>query len=704
MAQRQWWRTGVGHWAVHGLLASLPAGIAWAQEAEPLLPAVVVTGTRLGTAVLDTPASVNVVEGAAMRLQQPGINLSEGLAGVPGLQIQNRQNYAQDLQISSRGFGARSTFGVRGVRLYVDGIPATMPDGQGQTSNIDIGSIGSVEVLRGPFSALYGNSSGGVIQVSTEDGVAPPSLTASGWGASYGTWRYGARANGASGGLDYVLDLTRFTTDGYRDHSAARKNLGNAKLGLQLDDASRLTLVANSVDLKAQDPLGLTYQQFQDDPRAAPLAEQYDTRKTVRQTQGGAIYERQVDSRNTLRVMVYYGQRDTTQYQAIPPAAQTAPTQAGGVIDLKRQYGGADLRWTSELTMAGRPLTVIGGFSYDSMREDRKGYQNYTGAGASRQLGVQGALRRDETNTVYNADPYLQASWQVSPRWTLDAGLRFSTVSFDSNDHYLAPGNVDDSGDARYRKALPVAAIRYAPDTDLSFYASYGRGFETPTLNEISYRPGGQPGLNFGLAPALSTNLEAGMKANLAGGLLTAAVFHTGTEDEIVSAGSSGGRTTYQNAGRTRRDGVELGWSGEFARHGRAQLAYTWLNARYADDGPGDIRAGNKIPGIARQAAFASLAWAPPEGWQATVEGRFLSKIYVNDANDGDAPAYFVAALSAGYVFKAGAWELNAYGRVDNLFDRRYAGSVIVNETNGRYYEPAAGRSLGAGLGATYRF
>ncbi len=704
MAQRQWWRTGVGHWAVHGLLASFPAGTAWAQETQPLLPAVVVTGTRLDTSVLDTPASVNVVEGAAMRLNQPGINLSEGLAGVPGLQVQNRQNYAQDLQISSRGFGARSTFGVRGVRLYVDGIPATMPDGQGQTSNIDIGSIGRVEVLRGPFSALYGNSSGGVIQVFTEDGVAPPSLTASGWGGSYGTWRYGARANGAAGALDYVLDLTRFTTDGYRDHSAARKNLGNAKLGLQLDDASRLTIVANSVDLKAQDPLGLTYRQFQDDPRAAPLAEQYDTRKTVRQTQGGLIYERQVDSRNTLRLMAYYGQRDTTQYQAIPPAAQLAPTQAGGVIDLKRQYGGADLRWTSEQTMAGRPLTLIGGFAYDSMREDRKGYQNYAGAGASRQLGVQGALRRDETNTVYNADPYLQASWQVSQRWTLDAGLRYSTVSFDSNDHYTAPGNVDDSGDARYRKTLPVAAIRYAPNPELSFYASYGRGFETPTLNEISYRPGGLPGLNFGLAPALSTNLEAGVKANLAGGLLTAAVFHTGTDDEIVSAGSSGGRTTYQNAGRTRRDGVELGWSGEFARHGRAQLAYTWLNARYADDGPGDIRAGNKIPGIARQAAYASLAWAPPEGWQASVEGRLLSKIYVNDANDGDAPGYFVAALSAGYVLKAGAWELNAYGRVDNLFDRRYAGSVIVNETNGRYYEPAAGRSLGAGVGATYRF
>ena len=705
MAEREWWRVGAGRWAVQGLLASVPAA-AWAQPAEPELPAVVVTGTRLGASVMDTPASVDVVEGAAMRRGQPGINLSEGLAGVPGLQIQNRQNYAQDLQISSRGFGARSTFGVRGVRLYVDGIPATMPDGQGQTSNIDIGSIGQVEVLRGPFSALYGNSSGGVIQVTTEDGIRPPSLSATGWGGSYGTWRYGLRANGASGsgGLDYVLDLTRFTTDGYRGHSAARKNLGNAKLGLQLDDASRLTLVANSVDLKAQDPLGLTYRQFQDDPRAAPLAEEYDTRKTVRQTQGGAVYERQVDGRNTLRVMVYYGQRDTTQYQSIPPAAQMAPSQAGGVIDLKRQYGGADLRWTSETAIGGRPLTLVGGFSYDTLREDRKGYQNYTGSGAQRQLGVRGALRRDETNTVYNADPYLQASWKVSERWTLDAGLRYSTVNFESDDHYVAPGNADDSGAARYRKALPVAAVRYAPDPGLSLYASYGRGFETPTLNELSYRPDGQPGLNFGLAPALSTNLEAGVKARLAGGLLTAAVFHAGTDDEIVSAGSAGGRTSYRNAGRTRRDGVELGWSGEFARHGRAQFAYTWLNARYADDGPGDIRAGNRIPGIARQAVFASLAWAPPEGWQASAEGRLLGKVYVDDANDGDAPGYFVAALSAGYVKKLGAWELNAYARVDNLFDRRYAGSVIVNEANGRYYEPAAGRSLGAGIGATYRY
>lgn len=705
LAQQRRRRGALARPFLQGLLGMAPAVAALAQSQAPQqLAPVAVTGTRIGAPPWETPASVDIVEGAAMRRGQPGINLSEGLAGVPGLQVQNRQNYAQDLQLSSRGFGARSTFGVRGVRLYVDGIPATMPDGQGQTSNIDIGSLDRVEVLRGPFSALYGNSSGGVILAYTEDGAVPAAIGVSGWAGSDGTWRYGAKASGASGDIDYVLALSRMTTDGYRDHSAARKNLGNAKLGVQLDDASRLTIVANSVDLTAQDPLGLTYAQFQDAPRSAALATQYDTRKTVRQTQGGLVYERHVDGANTLRLMLYYGQRDTTQFQAIPPAAQAAPTQAGGVIDLRRRYGGADLRWTAELGPAERPLTLVGGFSYDTLREQRKGYQNYTGDGADRQLGVQGALRRDETNTVYNADPYLQASWRMAPRWTLDAGLRYSTVAFRSRDHYIAPGNGDDSGDARYRRALPVAALRYQPEARTSLYVSYGRGFETPTFNELSYRPGGLPGLNFALAPALGNNAEAGLKTDLAGGQLTAAVFRVSTHDEIVSAGSAGGRATFRNAGRTRRDGVELGWSAAFARHGRAQLAYTWLDARYRDDGAGGIRAGNRIPGIARQSAYAALGWAPPQGWQAGIEARYLSRLYADDANDAAAPGYVVAALSAGYVKRLGDWDLSAYARVDNLFDRRYAGSVIVNESNGRYYEPAPGRSVGVGLGATYRY
>ena len=691
-------------------LLVLPPFLGAAQDASPAtLAPVTVQATRLGTSRVDTPVSVDIIDGRQLRARRPGINLSEGLAGVPGLQLQNRQNYAQDLQLSIRGFGARSSFGVRGVRLYVDGIPGTMPDGQGQTSNIDIASVDHVEVLRGPFSALYGNSSGGVVQVFTEDGSNPPRLAADVSAGSYGTWRYGVRASGANdsalGLVDYNVSANRFTTQGYRDHSGARKNLGNAKLGIQLDDASRLSIIANSVDLTAQDPLGLTHAQFESDPRAAGApAETFNTRKTVRQTQGGLVYERDVDADNSLRAMLYYGQRDTVQYQAIPVAAQQPRSSAGGVIDLARAYGGADLRWTSRLSLASLPLTLVAGVSYDTMAERRKGYESYAGDPAAPALGVRGNLRRNETNRIHNLDPYLQLSLQVSPKWAVDAGLRYSTVSFDSDDHYEVSGNPDDSGSVRYRQALPVAALRYMPAQDTSFYFSYGRGFETPTLNELSYRPDAQAGMNFGLRPALSDSFEIGAKKEVAGGLLTAAIFRSATRDEIVPAVSLGGRTSYRNAGKTRRDGVELSWNARFAGSARVQLAYSWLDARYRESVSDAIRAGHRIPGTARQAAYAAVAWEPQEGWQAGIESRYLSSIAVNDANSDAAPSYFVAALSTGYVWRAGPWQVQAYARVDNLFDRQYVGSVIVNEGNGRYFEPAPGRNWSAGLGASYTY
>uniref|UniRef100_UPI003342CCA0 TonB-dependent receptor n=1 Tax=Castellaniella defragrans TaxID=75697 RepID=UPI003342CCA0 len=700
------WLNGCLRW---GLLAlAIPAGAQDLGEGDTLEP-IVVTGLRMSTTQVEAPASVSVISGTEIRRNQPGINLSEGLGGVPGLQIQNRQNYAQDLKISIRGFGARAAFGVRGVRLYVDGIPATMPDGQGQTSNIDIASLDRVEVLRGPFSTLYGNSSGGVIQAYTEEGKPPPQLEASMWGGSDDSWRYSVKAGGAigsgAGALDYLLSATHFTTDGYRDHSAARKNLMNAKLGLQLDADSRLTLVLNHVDLTAQDPLGLTWAQFQNDPRSVtPQAEQYNTRKTAKQTQGGLLYERKVDAGNSLRAMLYYGERHINQYLSIPPAAQRAPTHAGSFSDLRRRYGGVDLRWTTEGRLAGRPLMLIGGFAYDSVREARRGYENFIGSGAGQRLGVRGALRRNETNTVYNTDPYLQASWQFAPDWALDVGLRYSVVHFNSDDHYVAPGNPDDSGGVRYSKLLPVASLRYAVSDDLNLYAAFGRGFETPTLNEISYRPDGMGGLNFGLLPSTSDSMELGAKTRLGRGWLSLAVFRIQTDDEIVTAASSGGRTSYRNAGRTRRDGVELSWSGELVKDLHAQLAYGWLDARYRDTTGGNIRAGRFIPGIARQTVYASLDWAPPRGWQAGIEARALSRIYANDANDAIAPGYFTTAVSAGYAGGSGPWKWNVYARVDNLFNRRYIGSVIANESNGRYYEPAAQRNVGVGATLTYTY
>jgi iron complex outermembrane receptor protein len=693
------------------LAISVPAQAQAARDV-PSLPEVTVS-TPAGTAVpFEVPGSVDRVEGTDMRDGRLGVQLSEGLGGVPGLQIQNRYNFAQDLQLSVRGFGARSTFGVRGVRLYVDGIPATLPDGQGQTSNIDIASVDHVEILRGPFSALYGNSSGGVLQVFTEEGEGAPKLGFSAAGGSFGTWRTGVKAGGSSGAVDYLLSANHFETDGWREHSAAQRDIVNGKLGFKLDDGNKLTLIVNSVRIRAQDPLGLTAGEYALNPRGAPLATQFDTRKTVDQTQAGLLYERRIDADNALRLMVYGGERKTTQFQSIPPSAQQSPLHAGGVIDLKRDYGGLDLRWSTKLQLAGRPFELVTGLSYDTLREQRAGYENYTGSLTTPVLGVQGRLRRNERNEVRNLDPYAQATWQVADRWTLEAGVRRSSVRFESDDRYIVGPNRDDSGSARYHETLPVASLRFEATRDLALYVSAGRGFETPTLNELSYRPDGIGGLNFALRPSVNDSVEAGAKARVAGGLLTAAVFQTRTRDEIVTATNVGGRATFQNAGRTRRDGFELGWQHETATHWRTELAYTWLDARYRDSfcSPAPCVPGNivppdsRIPGIARQALFAAFGWVPPEGWRAGAELRALGSIEANDRNTVSAPGYAVVALHAGYVKRWERWEFNAFARIDNLFDRGYVGSVIVNEGNGRFYEPAPGRNWTIGVGGTYRF
>ncbi|EPH0464752.1 TonB-dependent receptor PqqU, partial [Klebsiella quasipneumoniae] len=689
----------VRHAALPALLLPL---IAAAQAADE--QTMVVTAAPTTVSELDTPAAVSVVNGDEMRQAAPRVNLSESLGAVPGLQVQNRQNYAQDLQLSIRGFGSRSTYGVRGLRIYVDGIPATMPDGQGQTSNIDIGSVDTIEVLRGPFSALYGNSSGGVINVTSQTGTQPPTVEASSYYGSFGTWHYGMKATGAvgdgshAGDVDYTVSTNRFTTHGYRDHSGARKNLANARLGVRINDVSKLTLLLNSVDIKANDAGGLTADEWRDNPRQSPRGDQYNTRKNTRQTQAGLRYERQLSAQDDLSVMMYAGERETTQFQSIPRAPQLKPSHAGGVIDLTRHYQGIDTRLThrGELLV---PVTLTAGLDYENMSERRKGYENFVMVNGAPQYGEQGALRRNERNLMWNVDPYLQTQWQLTDKLSLDAGVRYSSVWFDSNDYYITPGNGDDSGDASYHKWLPAGSLKYALTDAWNVYLSAGRGFETPTINELSYRSDNQSGLNFGLKPSTNDTVEIGSKTRIGNGLLTAALFQTDTDNEIVVDSSSGGRTSYKNAGKTRRQGMELGLDQQFGESWRLKAAWTWLDATYRTNVCGDASCnGNRIPGIARNMGYASFGYQPEQGWYAGSDIRYMSDIMANDENTAKAPSWTVVGLTTGYKWSYGRMDMDLFGRVDNLFDREYVGSVIVNESNGRYYEPAPGRNYGIGL------
>ncbi|RIY15084.1 TonB-dependent receptor [Klebsiella quasipneumoniae] len=693
------------HAALPALLLPI---IAAAQAADE--QTMVVTAAPTTVSELDTPAAVSVVNGDEMRQAAPRVNLSESLGAVPGLQVQNRQNYAQDLQLSIRGFGSRSTYGVRGLRIYVDGIPATMPDGQGQTSNIDIGSVDTIEVLRGPFSALYGNSSGGVINVTSQTGTQPPTVEASSYYGSFGTWHYGMKATGAvgdgshAGDVDYTVSTNRFTTHGYRDHSGARKNLANARLGVRINDVSKLTLLLNSVDIKANDAGGLTADEWRDNPRQSPRGDQYNTRKNTRQTQAGLRYERQLSAQDDLSVMMYAGERETTQFQSIPRAPQLKPSHAGGVIDLTRHYQGIDTRLThrGELLV---PVTLTAGLDYENMSERRKGYENFVMVNGAPQYGEQGALRRNERNLMWNVDPYLQTQWQLTDKLSLDAGVRYSSVWFDSNDYYITPGNGDDSGDASYHKWLPAGSLKYALTDAWNVYLSAGRGFETPTINELSYRSDNQSGLNFGLKPSTNDTVEIGSKTRIGNGLLTAALFQTDTDNEIVVDSSNGGRTSYKNAGKTRRQGMELGLDQQFGESWRLKAAWTWLDATYRTNVCGNASCnGNRIPGIARNMGYASFGYQPEQGWYAGSDIRYMSDIMANDENTAKAPSWTVVGLTTGYKWSYGRMDMDLFGRVDNLFDREYVGSVIVNESNGRYYEPAPGRNYGIGLNLAWRF
>ncbi|WKX27882.1 TonB-dependent receptor [Tatumella ptyseos] len=661
---------------------------------------------------LDTPAAVSVVYGEDLRQAHQQINLSEGLSGVPGLQVANRQNYAQDLQMSIRGFGARSTFGVRGLRIYVDDIPATMPDGQGQTSNVDIGSIDHIDVLRGPFSALYGNSSGGVIAITTARGTQPPTLGISSNYSSFGTWRNSVSASGSTGDgsqkgdVDYHISGARMTTHGFRHHSDAQKTTGNAKLGVQLDEVSHLTLNLNSVHLDANDPGGLTRAMWKRDPhQVASNVSLYDARKSVDQTQAGLHYTRQLTENDSLAVTTWAGMRQTTQYQSIPAATQRSKAHhAGGVIDLTRHYQGIDTRWTHTGQLFSHPVSLTTGIDYETMREQRKGYENFRGSGANQQLGVLGRLRRDEQNQVWNIDPYLQSAWQLTDKLSFNAGVRFSRVHFDSHDHYITATNGDDSGKVTYHQWLPAFSLNYAHNASWKSYLSFGRGFETPTLNELSYRPDGGAGLNLALKPSTSHTLEIGTKNRIGLGLMTAALFQTDTDNEIVTSSNNDGRSTYKNAGQTRRRGVELDWQQQFAGDWHVGASWTLLDARYRSQVCDSGCEGNRIPGVAKNMFYTHLEYQPISGWYAGTDLRYLSKIAVNDTNSEYAPAWTVTGIYTGYKWDIKQWNIDISGRIDNLFDRQYSGSVIVNEGNGRFYEPAPGRNYSVGLNVSYAF
>ena len=666
--------------------------------AQTLAP-VVVSASRSEQRSFDAPAAIlsidrNTIEGAG-----PQVNLSESLNRVPGLTVLNRQNYAQDLQLSIRGFGARSAFGIRGIRILVDGIPATTPDGQGQGSSISLTSTERLEVLRGPLAQLYGNSAGGVIQAFTRSAPEQPELGAQVYAGSFGMRRNDLQYAGRVGNYGLVADYGEFDTDGYRANSKTERRQFNGKLSFSPSESTSVNVVFNRFDMPlAQDPIGLTAAQMLANPaQAGSNAISRGVRKSVLQNQLGTSLVQTIDAGRSVTARFYYGTRENLQYQT-GLAAST-----GAWVGLDRTYYGTGLQYNEQSKIGDTPVTWVLGYEFDRSRETRQG-----GVAA---LGEKISTLRDEVNQAGNSDLFVQATALLSEQLSVVAGVRYSTVHFASRDHYLRDG--DGSGAIGYRAGSPVLGLTYHAADSLNLYANYGKGFETPTLAEIAYSGAGAPAFNTSLNASRSQHYELGSKwLPNPQSRLDFSLFRIASRDELVVASSSGGNSTFKNAPGTTRSGWELSGNTLLTPHTRATLAASRIDASYSrafTSGGVGVASGNRMPGIPQSFVYAELLWAGLKmdvggkkdaglGSQAGFEITRAGRLYANDTNTAFADGYTTLNAKFSHGWEIGPGSLTVYARIDNLADKHYAGSVIVNQAASQFYEPAPGRNWTVGL------
>ena len=684
------------------LVSAVWAEHAYAKTPEyevPPLDEVVVSASGFKQKIIDTAASITLINKNQIQSGQARDSLSEPLNRVPGIFALNRQNYAQDLQISSRGFGANSTFGTRGIRLIVDNIPGTVADGQGQTSHIDLPSTDRIEVMRGPFSVLYGNSSGGVIRIFTQDGGPKNEVQPYFEVGSYSQRKIGIQASGIFNRTNYLLDVGDFHTNGYRMHSAADRFNANSKLQFKVGGGTNISLVANNVNLTAQDPLGLNQNQLAANPQQAGTgAVTQNTRKSVLQTQAGVTIDTRLDRSNQLLFTPYYGQRHVTQF---------LNAQTNGVINLKRNFYGMDSKWIHKTQALQMPLTVVSGIDINENNDHRQTFQNNS--------GIQGSLGQDYRMGAKNLDQYIHADWRLLERLAVNIGARNSQTSLSSISNN--PNNNANSGSTTYKALTSMASLQYFFSESSNVYVSYGSSFDTPTLNQVTYSNAGLISTcssqcsNFELLAATTKQIEIGLKSKVSNSTqVNLAFFNANTTNDIVVGGSLSGRTSFTNAPKTNRQGLEASAQWLMPFNLEMNLAYTLLSATvkeaYLNNGA-YVLSGNRIPGVPNQGFFSELLWVKPnKSMEAALETRVNGSMAVNDINSPSVASGYAVMNLRGVLRQElpGGWSFSQFFRINNLLDRSYVGSVIVNQAFARFYEPAATRNWLIGGKISYQF
>jgi iron complex outermembrane receptor protein len=678
------------------LLAAAPVVSANAQDTATVrLPTVQVTVTRdAARSPLELPYALTTVRPDSLRPGARRLSLDETLLLIPGIAVANRNNPTQDPRISIRGFGSRSAFGVRGVRVLRDGIPLTLPDGQTPVDYIDLESVETIQVLRGTASALYGNAAGGVIDLQSESLPTAPlggELRAS--AGSYGLQRWNGSIGGTFAPLGYQAIVTRTDIDGYRDHARQRTTHALVRAEARTGPTT-WTLQGIGFDMPtAENPGALTAAELESNPRAAdPAMITKKARKDVRQGQLSLAAAGRV-RRADLSASIYGGVRDLDNPLAF------------AIVAVDRGSYGASVRATVPASFFGTAHRVSMGFDVQRQEDDREEFANCNNGSlpipptCSPTGSERGAQRRSQRELVTGLGPYVRDEIEINRWLTVSGGVRADRITFEVEDRFLTNG--DDSGERPLTAVSPMVGILARVSPLASIYASVSSSFETPTATELANKPDGSTGINPTLDPQRAWTYELGTKGFIAPIVsYDAAVFVARVRDELIPFEIPGGmgRRYFRNIGRTERRGIEVGLRAD-GRLLDAGLSYSYADYAFTDyEASGTRYDGKRIPGIPEHQAQASVTWSVRQ-FHSTIEGIAVGRTLVDDANSAAAPGYGIVNVRVG-----GALSLPGGGRatpsigVQNIFDRRYVGSVSVNAAGGRYYEPAPGRTVFAGL------
>jgi iron complex outermembrane receptor protein len=672
---------------------------------------VIVTGTRTNQKIIDIPYSVVRISPTQFKFDRK-VSISDVLSSVPGVFMQSRYGN-HDVRISIRGFGSRSNTGIRGVRILLDGIPESEPDGQTRLEAIDFNSIGSIEVVKGNSSSLYTNAPGGVINFINDINFTKSFVTQFNDIGSYGLRRNGLKFGVRTKNYGLLTTYTYHNYDGYRPHSSDYWHILNTVLETTPGDNSNLQFLGYFATGLIRLPGSLTKEEYDIDPyQAAQREADWDFRRISKKGRVGIRFSQKFGKDLNQEIEI-------TGYGTIKYFERVA-RNSYRIFD---RYGiGASLKFASKSNIFDHQNTfTIGGDLF---------YQT----GPVSEFNSIGGAKGDELlnyvdETIGNTGIYALNNFEVyNKKLFFLISARYDNVYFDQINRLLAVRNAY----RNFSDLTPKFALNYKLTSSIAVYTSFGYSFDSPAGNELdNYPTSSNPGLmiNPDLKPQKSTNFELGIKGNLlndendlfATTLFEFTFFNTIVKDEIVPF-EVYGDSFFRNSAKTNRTGIEAGITTEIYSGLKAILSYTYSDFKYDEysaviisvDSVGEISTsagdfgGNIVPSIPKYNLLFGLEYKHQlvQNLYGFVKGTIqsFSGMFVNDANSAETEGYNLLNSTLGFEMFLGNFNILLSGGINNLLDQKYVGFININSSTGRYYETGEPRTVFAALKFNYIF